>query len=188
MKLAIHKRAAGKKGANNALRREGNIPGILYGFKQDGAPIHIRADEFQAILRKLKPGLLATTVFELHDGVKTHKALVKDIQYHVASYDVLHIDFSELVDGRPITVNVPVQVVGVSECTGVKLGGFIRQVIRALKVSCDPKHIPQEFAVDVKDLGIGQAKRLSDLTIPSNVKPLAKMEEVVVLVGKKAGT
>jgi large subunit ribosomal protein L25 len=186
MKLAIHKRTTGKKGETNKLRREGNIPGILYAHNEAGTPVYVKGEEVQAILRNMKPGLLATTVFELSDGQKHHKAIIKEIQYHVTSYEVEHIDFALLTD-KPVTVNVPIRMVGVADCAGVKLGGFIRQVIRTLKVSCLPKDIPQEFTVDIRDLGLGQKKTLADIEIPSNVRPLSKMSEVAVIIGKKAG-
>ncbi len=188
MKLAVHTRSKGTKGDVNKLRREGNVPGILYGANEPGIPVHVKADEIHAILRNMKPGLLSTTVFELTEGSKKHKAVIKDIQYHVATYDVLHIDFALLKDDQPITINVPLQMVGVADCAGVKLGGFLRQVIRSLKVVCLPKHIPQEFTVDVRDLNIAQAKKLSDIAMPANVRPIGKLDQVAVIVGKKAGT
>lgn len=188
MKLEVQKRTTGKKGEINKLRREGNVPAILYGYKEHGTPVHLKKEEIQAILRNMKPGLLSTTVFELHVGGKKQKAIIKEIQYNVASYEVEHIDFAMVAEDKPVTVNVPVQLVGVADCVGVKLGGFLRQVIRTLKVSCLPKHIPQEFTVDVRDLNIAQSKTLADIEISSNVRPLAKMDEVVVIVGKKAGT
>src|SRR5690606_28448620 len=170
----------------NKIRREGNIPAILYNSKGEGHPITIKGDEFKAILRGLKQGLLATTVFELNVAGHKVKAIVKDIQYHVASYNIEHIDFLELKEDEEVTVNVPIQLVGAADCVGVKLGGFIRQAIRTLKVTCLPKHIPQELFVDVKELGIAQSKTLSDIAIPANVTPRASMKEVAVVVGKKA--
>jgi large subunit ribosomal protein L25 len=185
MKLSVTKRATGVKGKK--LRREGHIPAIIYGHNEPGLAVTVKTDEFQSILRNLKPGLLATTIFELQEGGKTRKAIVKDVQYHVASYDILHVDFALLSDDHPVTLNVPIQMTGAADCVGLKQGGFLRQVIRSLKVSCLPKHIPQEFTVDVKELNIAQSKTLADVQISSHVRPLAKMSEVVVLVGKKAG-
>ncbi len=188
MKLAVQKRVKGTKGDVNKLRREGNVPGILYGGNEPEVPVHVKADEIQAILRNMKPGLLSTTVFELTEGSKKHKAIIKDIQYHVATYDVVHIDFALLSEEKPVTLNVSIQMIGVADCAGVKLGGFIRQVIRSIKVSCLPKHIPQEFTVDIRDLNIGQSKRLSDIAMPAHVRPIGKLDQVAVIVGKKAGT
>jgi large subunit ribosomal protein L25 len=187
MKLEVAKRTTGKKGENNKIRREGNIPAILYNSKGEGHPITIKGDEFKAILRGIKQGLLATTVFELNVAGHIVKAIVKDIQYHVASYNIEHMDFLELKEDEEVTVNVPIQLVGAADCVGVKLGGFIRQAVRTLKVSCLPKHIPQELFVDVKELGVAQSKTLADIAIPPHVTPRVSLKEVAVVIGKKAG-
>lgn len=187
MKLSVQKRSTGKKGETNQLRREGSIPAILYVENAAGTPIFVKGDEVQAVLRNMKQGLLATTIFELDIGGKKQKAIIKDIQYHVATYDILHIDFASISDEKSVTVNVPIQLTGVADCVGVKSGGFIRPVIRTVKVSCLPKHIPQELSINVRDLDLGQSKTLADISIPAHVQVKAKMSEVVVLVGKKAG-
>ena len=185
MKLTLTKRPKSTKGALNQMRREGNIPAVFYG-SQDGAAetVAVQGAEFQAALRKMRQGLLATQVFELDFDGKKSKAIIKDVQYNHATYAIEHIDFLELEDGRPVTVNVPIQILGGAECPGVKLGGTLRQVIRSLKVACLPKHIPQEFSLDVRDLNLAQAKRLSDLTIPEHVQPKATMSEVAVVIAK----
>lgn len=186
MKLALKKRTTGKKGETNGLRREGNIPAVCYNSKGEATAVSLKGDDFKAVMRGLKPGLLSTTIFELNLDGKSLKAIVKDVQYHVANYEIEHIDFLALDDDREVTLNVPIQLMGASECTGVKLGGFLRQVIRSLKVTCLPKNIPQQLTVDVRDLGVSQSKRLSDIPIPANVKPCASLTEVAVVVGKKA--
>lgn len=186
MKLSVFKRNAGKKSEAKQIRREGNIPGILYGQNQAGEPIYINGEEFRAMLRNLKNGRLATTIFELQEGNTKRKAIVKEIQYHVATYAVEHIDFVALSDDLPVSVKVPIQLQGVADCAGIKLGGFLRQAIRTLKVACLPKNIPEEFTVDVKDMNVGDSLRLADIKIPSTVKPLAKMNEVAIVIAKKA--
>ena len=189
MKLSLKKRAGALKSEIKAIRREGNIPAVLYGSGHAPEKITVSGVEFEAVLRqlKLKNSQLATTVFELHiDGAKK-KALVKDIQYHPATYAIEHLDFIVLEEGKPVTVNVPIQILGAGECAGVKLGGTLRQVIRALKVMCLPAHIPAEFQIDVRDLGVSQSKRLSDIAMPSHVRPLSLMNEVAVVVAKAKG-
>jgi len=186
MHLTVHKRKDLKKSSTSKIRREGNIPGVLYGKGKESQNIIINGDEFKAILRGLKSGLLATTILSVKgEGGHTFRAIVKDVHYHVADYSILHIDLTLLEDHQPVSINVPIQVVGAAECAGVKLGGFMRQVIRALKVSCLPKDIPQEFVLDVKDLSIAQSKRLSDIELPSSVRPLARMNEIAVVIAKK---
>ena len=185
MKLSAFPRTLGKKSEINKIRREGDVPAVIYGRAQSVQTVFVKGDELQAILRKLKSGLLATTFFELYDGKNAMKVLVKDIQYHPVSYAVLHLDFFNIDDKTPVTVNVPIQIAGLSECVGVKLGGFLRQVIRSLKVKCLSGNLPQEFTLDVTQLGLAQVMRLSDIVIPEGVQPLGKMNEVAVVIAKK---
>lgn len=185
MKLAVKQRVGEKKKDIKEIRREGNIPAIIYSSKNQPEKLIVDGSDFKTILREMQPGQLPTTVFELNDGKKSRRAIIKDIQYHLTTYVVSHIDFEELVENVPVSVKVPVNCIGVADCIGIKLGGFLRQVVRHVKVECLPKHIPAEFMVDVKDLGIRQSKRLKDLSIPSGVKPLANPEEVVVVIAKR---
>lgn len=185
MNLTAKKRAGETKTANKRIRREGNIPAVFYVPGEPGMSIEVDGTEFQAILRNLKAGRLSTTIFTLNlDGKKTN-AIVKGIQYDLTTYDVIHLDFEGLKDDVPITVKVPVEFAGVAECVGIKLGGFLRQVIRNVKVQCLPKHIPEEFILDVRDLGVRQARRLSDIAMPDGVKPMATTDEVVVVIAKR---
>lgn len=189
MKFSFFKRNTGKKGETKRIRREGNIPCNLYGHQQAGEAVYIKGDDVHAFLRNLQrnSGTLSTTIFELEDGQKKHKAVIKEIQYHPVSYAVMHIDFALLSDKAPITINVPIELAGIADCVGVKLGGFIRQTIRTVKVTCLPKYIPEKFVLDVRDLNIAQSKKLSDLVMSEHIRPKAKMDEVAVVVGKKAG-
>lgn len=185
MKLTVKKRTGATRGEVKAIRRVGNLPAVIYGPGVEGEKIFIEGPEFQACLRQIKQKhkQIATTIFELD----SKKALIKDIQYHPVTYAIEHIDFFLLTDDKPITVNVPIQINGIADCTGIKLGGTLRQVIRTLKVSCLPSDIPNDFQIDIRDLGLGQSIRLSDIAIPSNVRPLALMNEVAVVIAKGKG-
>jgi large subunit ribosomal protein L25 len=172
------------------------IPACIYGNGvKDGQSeyITILAAELEAHLRDMKKSgvLLATSIFELSDG---RSAIIKEIQYHRTNYKVLHIDFYIVDKKEQVTVNVPIQIDGKDECVGVKLGGFLRQVIRTLKVQCLPSDIPPKFTIDVRDLNHtaegdkkpNKSKRLSDIALPKGVKPLlTDMNQVAVSVGKR---
>ena len=187
MKLNALERTNKKKSEADVLRRAGRIPSVLYSQGQENALLSISAQEFQAILRSIKPGRLSTSVFTLVADGKERKVIVKDIQYHPTSYAILHLDFQELIKGGKVSVKVPIACTGVVDCIGVKLGGFLRQVKRTIKVECssDAEAIPSEFVVDVRDLNLFQKKRLSEIAIPKGIKPLASMEEVIVVVAKR---
>jgi large subunit ribosomal protein L25 len=185
MKLAVKERVGEKKKDLKQIRREGHIPAIIYSSKGQPETLIVDGPEFATILRDMKPGQLPTTVFSLTGGKKERRAIIKDIQYHLTTYRVSHIDFEELVDNVPVSVKVPVNCIGIAECIGIKLGGFLRQVARHVKVECLPVHIPSEFLVDVKDLGIRQSKRLKDIAMPKGVRPITSPEEVVVVIAKR---
>lgn len=185
MKLAVNKRVGEKKKDLKEIRREGNVPAIIYSSKSQPEKLIVDGVEFKAVLRGMKPGQLPTTVFTLFDGKNERRAIIKDIQYHLTTYIVSHIDFEELIEDVPVSVKVPVNCTGVADCMGIKLGGFLRQVVRHVKVECLPKHIPAEFHVNVKDLGIRQSKRLKDIVMPTGVRALVNPEEVLVVIAKR---
>ena len=185
MKLAVKQRVSEKKKDVKDIRREGNIPAIIYSSKSQAEKLIVEGPAFKTVLREMKPGQLPTTIFTLSDGKTDRRAIIKDIQYHLTTYNVSHIDFEELQHDVPVSVKVPVNCVGVIDCVGIKLGGFLRQVVRHVRVECLPKHIPAEFTIDVRDLGIRQTKRLKDIVMPHGVKPLAALEEVLVVIAKR---
>lgn len=186
MKLQVLERKTAKKSVTGAIRREGGIPAIIYARGKDAEAITVNAAEFGAIVRSLQPGRLSTTVFTLADAKgKERKAVLKEIQYMPTTYNVQHLDFEELVESMPVKIKIPIECTGVVDCVGVKLGGVLRQVVRYLRVSCLPKDIPAMFQLDVRSLQQNEVKRLRDLEIPENVRPLADLKEVAVIIAKR---
>jgi large subunit ribosomal protein L25 len=185
MKLTVKERAIGEKSKVKEIRRDGDIPAILYAAGQAGETILVGGVEFGAAMRSVKPGMLPTTVFELAMNKKMIKAIIKDIQYHPTTYKVLHLDFQDLSGDSPIIVKVPVECVGMADCMGIKLGGFLRQVLRYVKVQCLPKDMPNAFTLDVKELGFRQSKRLRDLELPKGVRLVGNEDDVIAVIAKR---
>lgn len=186
MKLQVLKRGTLKKSEINKIRREGDIPAVLYVKGKETENILIKGAEFQSLLRTVAPGRLSTLVFTLvGENGKEHKAILKEIQYEPTSYRVQHLDFEELFSDQKVNVKVPIECTGVVDCVGVKLGGVLRQVIRTLRVRCLPKDIPNVLQVDVRNLALFESKRLKDLAIPESVMALADLNEVAVVVAKR---
>ena len=140
MKLTVTTRSA-KKAETKKLRREGKIPAILYSKGEKGKEMVVDGTAFKKILNTTPTGTLSSKVFLLEGLGKTLKAVIKDIQYNITNYDVIHIDFEELHEDKPVTLNIPLVCVNTVDCVGVKLGGVIRQVIRQVRVTCLPKDI-----------------------------------------------
>lgn len=173
------------KGNARRLRRSGSVPIVVYSKGQMAQMATISKAEFEGAMRSISPGFLTTTVFLLKDeSGRERRVLVKEVQYKPTTYEIVHLDFYELEEGRLVDVKVPVEFSHASECIGVKLGGQLRHIMRHVKVRCVPESIPTHFSVDVKDLGIRQNKRVCDLSIPSNVTCLAQANDVVVAVLK----
>jgi large subunit ribosomal protein L25 len=185
MKLNVSSRTGDKSSDVKSLRRQGDIPAVLYSSGQSGEKITVKGEEFKAILRYLKSGHLATTKFVLNIGKSEKTAIIKGIQYNPTSYSVDHLDFQVLDDKVPVTVKVPVTLTGVAECVGEKLGGFLRPITRFIPVECLPSDMPKEFAIDVRNLGVFESKRLKDIELPKGVKLLISPEEVLVVVSKR---
>lgn len=186
MELHILKRKAEKKSEANRLRREGQIPAVIYHRSKEAETVSVSNDDFSAILRAVKQGHLPTTVFTLiSEDKKSRKAILKDIQYNPTNYQVIHLDFEELMENVPVNVKVPVECIGIVDSIGIKLGGVLRQVIRHVRVNCLPKDIPNNFQLDVKEMEMADCKKVKDLNIPNNVRPLVNMNEVVAVIVKR---
>ncbi|MBA3237478.1 MAG: 50S ribosomal protein L25/general stress protein Ctc [Parachlamydiaceae bacterium] len=186
MKLTYSKRNAERKSETKRLRLAGAIPSIIYTRGQESTNIAVQTSDFTSLVRNVKPGHLSAQVFSLvgEDGSQ-RRALLKGIQYEPTTYQVIHLDFEELVEGHKVNVKVPIEWVGAADAVGVKLGFVLRAVIRSMPVSCLPEHIPTSFQLDVRTMGARDVKRLKDLEIPENVRPLKDLNEVIVVMAKR---
>jgi len=185
MKLKVSKRAGEKKSELTQLRFKGDIPAVVYSLGKPSEKITIDGSEFGAVIRGLKRGFLPTSVFEMEiDGEKS-RAIVKDIQYHPTTYRILHLDFLVLDEKRKVDVKVPVTFLGEAECVGVKLGGFVRQVIYHVKVCCLPKDIPSDFKLDIRSLSIGESMRIADIETVKGLRFLIPGKEIIVVIAKR---
>lgn len=184
MELSVKSRTKEQSNAKR-IRREGGIPAIVYSQGKPGQEIVVDANEFKKILNQVESGTLSTKIFSLNSDGKKIRAILKDIQYCIITYNPIHLDFVELFDDVPVNINIPIQCLGVVDCAGVKLGGVLRQIIRHLKVRCLPKDIPAKFEIDVRDLGLNQSKKLEEIQLPHTVRPLINLREVAVVVAKR---
>lgn len=175
-----------KKGDIKRLRREGFIPFVLYSKGDKAEAGVVPQVEIEAAMRSIRPGFLPTTVFTLKsESGKERQVIAREVQYKPTSYEIMHIDFMELHDKTPVQVKVPVDLLNVVDCVGVKLGGFLQYVMRHVRVKCLPKNIPSHFEIDVKEMNIAQSRRVRDIAPPKAVTFLDSMENVVVTIAKK---
>lgn len=162
----------GKKDAA-ALRKEGRVPSVLYGGPEQ---IHFHISELE--IKKL---IYSPDAYEVHLelGGKTYRSVMKDIQFHPVSDRPVHIDFIQMFEDKPITVQLPVQTVGNS--IGVINGGRLAVNYRNLAVNGLPNALPDSIEVNITKLKIGQDIRIKNLEIPG-CKILQPENAVVVAV------
>lgn len=150
---------AGKKVAKG-LRRQGRLPAIVYGERED--PIKCSVD--QRALTDLLHDHGRNAIIALEAGDKRQSTIIKDIQYHPLQGDILHVDFHRINLTRKIVVEVPIAVQGVP--LGVRNdGGILEHMLHGLEIECLPTDIPDRVGVDVSNMEIGDSLHVSDIAI-----------------------
>jgi large subunit ribosomal protein L25 len=165
--LSVKSRAASGKSKSRALRRGGLFPAVVYGPKM--APEMVALDE-REFDRKAGAGSHAQ-LFKLSSGdgsVAERLVLIKEVQRHPVSRNLLHADLYEVDVNEKILVDVALNFVG--KAAGVDLGGILQPVRRSIEVLCLPLMIPDEIDIDVTALGVHDTIHISDLTPPEGVE------------------
>ena len=175
--LKGQKREALGKKATKALRKEGLVPCNLYGEKKDanGLP---EAFAFAVPFTELRKAVYTPHVYVVNldiDG-KTHTAVMKELQFHPVTDALLHVDFYEVNEQKPITIGIPVKLNGLAE--GVKAGGKLNLAVRKLNVTAPYKNIPEVLNVDVTALELGKSIKVGQLSFEG--LEIATPAEVVV--------
>ena len=171
------KRATTGKKAAKELRKEGLVPCNLYGEKkgENGLPEALAFAIPAAQLRKVVYTPHVYVVNLTIDG-EAHKAVMKELQFHPTTDALLHIDFYEVNETKPITIGIPVKLTGHAQ--GVRDGGRLSQAVRQLNVTAPYKQIPETLEIDVTDLKLGKAIKVADLNF--NGLKIATPAQVVV--------
>ena len=161
------------KSNSRKLRSQGNVPCVIYG---EGENIHFYAHEND--FRKM---IYSPNVFRVKLDIegKKYEAVLQDIQFHPVTDSILHIDFYQIREDKPVTVNVPVQFSGVAE--GVKEGGKLLCEMRWMKVRGLPNHLPDMIDLDVTGLKLGNSIKIGDLDY-SNLELMHSKNSVVASV------
>ncbi|MDC7994779.1 50S ribosomal protein L25/general stress protein Ctc [Altibacter sp. HG106] len=150
------KRESVGKGATKALRNAGKVPCVVYGGDDT---IHFSAEgnDFNSLV--YTPDV-HTVVIALEDGTNIN-AVLQDIQFHPVTDEILHIDFYQIFDDKPVTMEIPVRVVG--NARGVRNGGVLRIIMRTLRVKGLPGNLPDFIEVDITEMKIGHKKYVTSV-------------------------
>ena len=166
-----------KENGTSAARRtrlQNKVPGVVYHSGAEGVPLSV---DKNSLKKALKTGQM---IFEINVEDKDQFVLVKEIQYHPVTDDIIHIDFQKVKEDEKISLDVAVRSVGDSQ--GVKLGGILVQMLNSVSVKCKPSEIPEFLEIDVTEMEMNSNLFVKDITLPDDVEMLTAEDIAVVSV------
>lgn len=168
----VVREATGKKDCKK-LRREEKVPCVLYGGEKN---IH-----FSVLSRGLRDLVYTPNVYlvDLDIDGNAHKAMVKDLQFHPVSDEILHVDFLEVFEDKNVEISIPVSLNGLA--AGVKAGGKLQTLNRKLLVRALPKDLPDTLEIDVTNLTLGKSIKVGDVNF-ENIELLNVKNTVIASV------
>ena len=169
------------KGATKALRKQECIPAVLYGHGIKTLNLAVEQKNFEQVVKKMHgENILISLSIDDNGSSKQETVMVRGIQYHPVSDELLHIDFYKIRLDEKITTRINIVLTG--DAPGAKEGGVLDHSIRDVEVSCLPDKIPGHFEVDVTQLEIGSSIHVRDLKISKDVEVLADPDQAIVSI------
>jgi len=165
---ALPRERTGKGGAR-ALRRDGKVPAIVYGGKEEPLKIALVEREIKRQL-EMNPRFFSSVV-ALQMGGKQIQVVPREAQTHPVKGQPIHVDFLRVAKGSTVTVEVPVHFLNEERCPGIKRGGVLNIVRREIELVCPVEAIPEQIDVDLAHVEIGDSVHISAVTLPPNVTP-----------------
>jgi large subunit ribosomal protein L25 len=166
-------------GGARVARREGLVPGILYGGDKEPVAISVKMNEFR---KALYTGKLLGHLVTLKYGAETQPVIAKAVDMHPVTDVPTHFDLYRVSANQQIKIGVAVHFTHQDEAPGIKRGGTLNVVLHELLVSCAADHIPEEIVVDLTGMDIGDSVRVSDLKLPPGVVAAVDADATVATV------
>ena len=165
--LTAKRREKTGKGISRTLRRQGDMPAVLYGASIDSVPLSVNVHEMELLLNKVSPSQ-ALLDLQIDGGAQDKKTvMIKELQIDPVKFNYLHIDFYEVRMDQQITTTVPIVATGTSK--GVEDGGILQIIRRELEVNCLPGDIPEPIEIDITDLEVGDSIHVEDIRLGENI-------------------
>lgn len=171
------------KGAARSVRKNQNIPAVIYGEKKGPVAICLNARDFEMLLKQPS---LRTKLFQIETPKGNEDAMLMDIQYHPVSDKVIHVDFKRIDVKSPVSVSVPLELANVDTSRGLKLGGVLNFAVRKVALRGLVHDMPEKIVVDLANLNIGEVIHGTDLVLPKGIElGLHQAELAFVTIGGK---
>ena len=165
------------KGELNALRKKGEVPGIIYGGKSQNQKVSISTKEVKNLIEKEN---FLSNVLELRVEGKNQNVIPREIKYDIISDEPMHVDFLRIVEGTKIILEIPVKFINSEKSPGLKRGGVLNIVRRKVELKCPTENIPTELVIDLDGVDIGDSFKISSIKLPENVTPTIQGRDFVI--------
>jgi large subunit ribosomal protein L25 len=182
--LAATVRSGTGKGAARGVRREGKIPGVIYGGGEAAQPITL---SYRDLHKLIYAGHFLTTIFELDIDGKKERAIPRDYQLDVVRDTPLHVDFLRLKPGSRLKVNVPVHFLNQETAPGIKRGGSINIVLHTIELLVPADNIPEYIPADLTGLDFNDSLHISAIKLPEGVTPVDRTDFTIVTISPPPG-
>jgi large subunit ribosomal protein L25 len=183
--LVAQERTGTGKGAARQARRDGMVPGIVFGGEKDPLPINI---PFNSLITKLRAGRFKSTLFNMKvEGHEDVRVICRDVQRHVVKDLPTHIDFMRLKRNSKINLFIHVEVVGEEEAPGLRKGGVLTLIRPEVELVVTAGDIPDHITIDISELEIGDNVTISSVKLPEGVKPRIDRDFVIAQLAAPAG-
>ena len=165
------------RGELNTLRKDGNVPGIIYGGEIANEKISLSKKEVKNLINKEN---FLSNVLSIKIDENEQKVLPREITFDIISDEPTHIDFLRIVKGSKIILEIPVKFINNELSPGLKRGGVLNIVRRKVELKCPTENIPTELVVDLEGLEIGTSIKISSINLPENVSPTIQGRDFVI--------
>jgi large subunit ribosomal protein L25 len=183
--LIAQERTGTGKGAARQARRDGMVPGIVFGGEKDPLPINLPYNE---LIKKLKAGRFKSTLFNMKvDGHEDVRVICRDVQRDVVKDLPTHVDFMRLRRTSKINLFIPVEFVGEDVAPGIKRGGVLTVVRPEVELVVTAGDIPEKVVVDLSKMEIGDTATISSVDLPAGAKPTIDRDFVIANVTAPSG-
>ncbi len=175
--LNVQVRERAGTGGARQTRREGLVPGILYGGDRAPVPIAVRYGEFH---KALHTGKLLGHLVTLKYGDESQPVIAKDVQFHPVTDNPVHFDLYRVDEHALVRISIPVHFRNHEASPGLKRGGALNVNLHELEVMAPADHIPEEIVIDLAGLDIGASVRGGDVTLPAGVQVTAQHRDATM--------
>ena len=165
------------KGQLNAIRKNGDVPAIVYGGKDQNQKVSVSKKLLKNLIEKEN---FLSNIISLNVNGKPQSVLPREVKYHIISDEPTHVDFLRVLPGVKIKIEVPVNFINHEKSPGLKRGGVLNIVRRKVELKCPSEKIPASLTLDLDGIDIGESFKISSVKLDSEVTPTIQGRDFVI--------